>query len=73
MVNPQELEICRRRGHKAEPRAEWVQCKWCRMWLREKRIIEEREDEPPLEELDPVIRIQRNIKRLRSGADERPS
>jgi hypothetical protein len=73
MINPQDLETCRRRGHDADLRAEWVQCKWCGMWLREKRTVEEREDEPPLEELDRLIRIERRLKRSRPGSDERPS
>jgi hypothetical protein len=28
----------------------WNQCKWCLRWLREIRTIEERKDEPPVEE-----------------------
>jgi len=61
MINPEELAICRRRGHAelATPRG-WAQCKWCAMWLREKRTVEEREDEPPEEELDPYVRLQRS-------------
>ena len=54
MVNPQELDICRRRGHGAPLLREgWMQCRWCGMWLRAKQVIEEREDEPPQKELDP--------------------
>jgi hypothetical protein len=29
-----------------------LQCEDCGMWIREKRLIEEREEEPPEEELD---------------------
>lgn len=31
------------------------------MWLREKRAIEEREDEPPEDELDPSVRSTRQL------------
>lgn len=56
MINPQELEICKRRGHeiKGLSRERWKRCKWCGMWLREVTTIEEREDDPPKEEQDPL-------------------
>jgi hypothetical protein len=28
----------------------WNQCKWCLRWLREIRTVEERKDDPPVEE-----------------------
>jgi hypothetical protein len=52
----EELEICKRRGHglKGLSRERWKQCRWCGMWLREVCVIEEREDEPPKDEQDPL-------------------
>jgi hypothetical protein len=50
MIDRQELEICKRRGHTTKGAAYgWAPCKWCGMWVREVRTttIEEREDEPP--------------------------
>lgn len=56
MINPEELAICKRRGHELAHTwgRRWKQCKWCGMWLREVRTIEEREDEPPKDEQDPL-------------------
>ncbi len=52
MINDDEATICKWRGHDAGIgiRLGWAQCKWCGMWLREVRTIEEREDAPPEEE-----------------------
>src|ERR1039457_6837798 len=52
----EELEICKRRGHglKGLSSERWKQCRWCGMWLREVCVIEEREDEPPKDEQDPL-------------------
>jgi hypothetical protein len=49
MINQEELAICQRRGHAPDlgVRLGWVRCKWCGLWLREIRTLEEREDEPP--------------------------
>lgn len=57
-INPEELAICRRRGHDQKPRLGegWIQCKLCGMWLRA-AFIEEREDEPPENEQSPIGRI----------------
>jgi hypothetical protein len=46
MINPEELAICRRRGHSLRFGKGWSQCKWCGLWLREQCTIEERADEP---------------------------
>ena len=42
MINPEELAICKRRGHDAGSFLDhgWLQCKWCGLWLREVRTIE---------------------------------
>jgi hypothetical protein len=57
MVNEKELEICRVCGHNRSALGSyWEQCKWCGMWLREVRTIEEREDAPPQNEQDPLLR-----------------
>jgi hypothetical protein len=61
MVNPEELVICKRRGHNLGPgiRLGWQQCKWCGTWVREVLTIEEREDEPPEEDQDPLGKLDR--------------
>jgi hypothetical protein len=51
-VDENELEICRRRGHGAGILTpEWNRCKWCGMWVREVRMIEERIEDPPRNEV----------------------
>jgi hypothetical protein len=50
MINPEELATCKRRGHKVAMDEAWSPCKWCSLWLREKRTIEERENAPPRKE-----------------------
>ena len=58
MSNPEQVAICRQRGHDAlgldftaaasrRAQKEWTRCKWCRLWLRIVHTIEEREDDPP--------------------------
>ncbi len=62
MINAEELAICKRRGHDFDGWSlseSWKQCKACGMWVRERRVIEEREDEPPEAELDPVVKLQK--------------
>ena len=51
-----EVEICRRRGHDAGlvSADKWSQCKWCGLWVRKKEILEEREDDPPKDEMNPL-------------------
>jgi len=53
---PEELEICKRRGHEIKGLSSdrWKQCRWCGMWLRGVCVIEEREDKPPRDEQDPL-------------------
>jgi hypothetical protein len=46
-----------------------TQCKWCGTWLREVRRIEEREDDPPEEELDVRIQITRQLEKTQSDLD----
>lgn len=60
MVNRDELKICQRRGHslKGLSSEHWKQCKWCGIWIREVATIQEREDEPPKEEQDPLGKYQ---------------
>ena len=61
MVNPEELAICKRRGHDAKGvgllGGGWLQCRWCGMWLREVRTIEEREDDPPEDQQSPIGKL----------------
>jgi hypothetical protein len=60
VINYQELATCVRRGHDANTAlgAGWVKCRWCGMWLREVKAIEEREDTPPREEQDLLSRLK---------------
>jgi hypothetical protein len=61
-VNQDELAICRRRGHAPFLRGlrGWTQCEWCGMWLREKTIVEEREDDPPESERNSLNKLFRD-------------
>ena len=52
MINLEELDICRRRGHSRVLGEGWSQCESCGWWRRELRTIEEREDEPQESEMD---------------------
>ena len=61
MINLDELAICKRRGHSYAGitlHEGWTQCKWCGIWLREVRKIEEREDEPPRDEQSPFEKLR---------------
>ncbi len=67
MANQTELEICRRRNTHSSVRygdGKWNQCKHCGIWYRDRIIHEEREDEPPSDEIDSGIRTDRNIAEL---------
>jgi hypothetical protein len=72
MINQAELVICRRRGHSVDVsfRAGWVQCKWCRLWLREVCTVEEREDMPPEDEQNPLLKLRRDTQKLVSDAEK---
>jgi hypothetical protein len=75
MIEPEELAICKRRGHDGPGLSDgWVQCKWCGIWRR--HVVEEREDEPPQEELSTGVRTHRKIDQLKrdmKGAGIKPS
>jgi hypothetical protein len=66
MIDPQELAICKRRGHQPQGSSlwdeYWKKCRWCGMWLREVRTValEEREDEPPEAERDRPVDVHLN-------------
>ncbi len=51
MINPDELAICKRRGHEVPGSMfdGWSRCKWCGMWVRKVYTFttEEQEGEPP--------------------------
>jgi hypothetical protein len=49
-----------------------MKCRWCGTWLRAKQVIEEREDEPPGEELDHSVTLERQMQQLRDGMKKRP-
>jgi hypothetical protein len=47
-IDKEELEICKRRGHVVTfAKMGWEQCDECKIWVRENRTIEERDDKPP--------------------------
>jgi hypothetical protein len=70
MVNSEELAICRKRGHYGRALGRgWSQCHWCGMWVREVCTIEEREEEPPEDELDSLARMERWKKRPRTEGE----
>jgi hypothetical protein len=65
VIDPEELAICKRRGHVADITVHgWSPCTACGLWLREKRTVEEREDEPPEAEMDPGVRSDRSLARM---------
>jgi len=60
MINPEELAICRKRGHTLRAvsvRDKWAQCRWCGLWIRERLLLEEREDAPPEDEQSSLAKI----------------
>ena len=60
MINPKELAICKRRGHNPQgDRDKWECCKYCGMWTRTLSTIQERKDDPPEEEQDPMYKLER--------------
>jgi hypothetical protein len=62
MINAEELAICKRRGHGVDLFGDkWKPCKWCGTWLRLLRTVQEREDEPPLDEQDPLHSLTRKL------------
>jgi hypothetical protein len=70
MIQPDELAICKRRGHAFDDGAGstlhqgWVQCKWCGMWVREIRTREERADDPPVEERSQLTVVREELRKL---------
>jgi len=61
MIDPKELAICKRRGHEEVGLSgRWKKCKWCGMWVRDVRTIEERDSEPPKDEQDPLENLRRS-------------
>jgi hypothetical protein len=75
MVNPNELAICKRRGHEAgmDLRHGWIQCRWCGVWVREVVTLEEREEIPPEGEKNPLPGLGIRLKKLSVGAGLDPS
>jgi hypothetical protein len=72
MINRKELAICKRRGHDGPGFSDgWMQCKWCGIWRR--RVVEEREDQPPEEDMSIGFRTDRKIERMKHGRDRRTS
>jgi hypothetical protein len=72
-----ELAICRRRGHSTIVGKGWSNCSYCGFWLRENLTLEEREDEPPNDEVSigtqndrALDQMLRRIKGLKEGIDE---
>ena len=72
-----ELAICRRRGHSIWIGKEWSKCSFCGYWLRENLLREEREDEPPIDEMSigtqndrALDQMSRRLERSKEGTDE---
>jgi hypothetical protein len=65
MINKQEAAICKRRGHEGiVPFHDgWQQCKWCEIWQR--RVVEERGDDPPEKEMALTVQNDRKLERLK--------
>jgi hypothetical protein len=66
MIDPEQLAICKQRGH--EPmghRDKWARCKHCGMWTRTISRIEESADEPPEEERDSMYQLERMVNKLK--------
>ena len=60
MVNQNELAICRRRGHHLTFLGDrWIQCKWCGMWLRQRKVLDEQEDAPPQSEINLLAKFMK--------------
>ncbi len=65
MINPKERAICERRGHEVDGlnvNESWKECKWCGVWLRKVCRLEEREDEPPEGEKDPLPGLWKKVR-----------
>jgi hypothetical protein len=62
-VNAKERAICKRRGHELEGGwdADWSQCRWCGMWVREVTTIEERASAPPMAERSVLSRLRSKL------------
>jgi hypothetical protein len=67
MIDPEELAICRRRGHNLAMVLDnkWSQCESCGMWVRELVVIQEREDEPSEEKIHPLVISRRRLEEAR--------
>lgn len=60
-MNPDELAICKRRGHDPSGFDRWRKCKWCGLWQRSVRVLEEREEEPPESEQSPLEALENRV------------
>jgi len=64
-VDQDELAICRLRkhnlGHARSLSGGWARCRSCGTKVRDSRRIDEREDEPPEEELHPLVTADRDM------------
>src|ERR1700722_14502687 len=58
VFNPEEAEICKRRGHSEYPdEKRGSECNFCGTFYREVRSVEERDEEPPIDEQYPRLKI----------------
>lgn len=65
-IDEKQLAICKQRGHHTRYLGdEWSQCKWCGMWLREVRKIEERRDAPPADQQSSVQKLMDEAEKKR--------
>jgi hypothetical protein len=63
-----ELAICRRRGHSTWIGKSWSNCSYCGFWLRENLTLEEREDEPPNDEMSIGTQSERALDEIAKEA-----
>jgi hypothetical protein len=70
-VDDKQLAICKQRGHKNYLKDKWTQCKWCGMWLREVRKVEESRKTPPEGEWDESMRLDKQLGELNEQIKQR--
>jgi hypothetical protein len=58
MIDAQEQAVCARRGHSTYATPQWQRCKYCGLWYREVRTLEESPHAPPESEQDPRERLK---------------
>jgi len=63
-IDSQQAAICLQRGHEEAPEQGWQRCKWCGLWYRERRILEESAAIPPYNDWAFSLKLQRGMREL---------